>query len=59
MLSKNILRALRASSGDMPPLDEFPKSDVVTFKYYCGVISFLEEDYATVCRRPDLPSDIY
>ncbi|KAI9785927.1 MAG: COP9 signalosome (CSN) subunit [Geoglossum umbratile] len=44
-LSKNILRALEASSSDMPPLEAFPKSHIVTFKYYVGVIWFLEEDY--------------
>jgi COP9 signalosome complex subunit 12 len=32
----------------MPPLEAFPKSHVVTFKYYCGVIAFLEEDYINV-----------
>ena len=32
----------------MPPLDAFPKSHVVTFKYYVGVIHFLEEDYVQV-----------
>ena len=45
-LSKNILRALSASKTDMPELDTFPKSHIVTFKYYVGVIQFLEEDYA-------------
>lgn len=30
----------------MPPLSSFPKSHQTTFKYYCGVIHFLEEDYA-------------
>ena len=30
----------------MPELDAFPKSHIVTFKYYVGVIQFLEEDYA-------------
>ncbi|MCJ1479533.1 COP9 signalosome (CSN) subunit [Lambiella insularis] len=44
-LSKNILRALQASRADTPPLDSFPKSHVVTFNYYVGVIKFLEEDY--------------
>ena len=29
----------------MPDLDAFPKSHIVTFKYYVGVIQFLEEDY--------------
>ena len=32
----------------MPSLDAFPKSHVVTFKYYVGVIHFLEEDYVQV-----------
>ena len=29
----------------MPEPDQFPKSHVVTFKYYVGVIHFLDEDY--------------
>ncbi|MCJ1452066.1 COP9 signalosome (CSN) subunit [Mycoblastus sanguinarius] len=45
-LSKNILRALSASRTDMPELEAFPRSHIVTFKYYVGVIQFLEEDYA-------------
>ncbi|KAL9128238.1 MAG: hypothetical protein Q9217_003054 [Psora testacea] len=45
-LSKNILRAISASKTDMPELEAFPKSHIVTFKYYVGVIQFLEEDYA-------------
>lgn len=32
----------------MPMLDKFPKSQQVTFKYYEGVLSFLEEDYVQV-----------
>ncbi|MCJ1245975.1 COP9 signalosome (CSN) subunit [Trapelia coarctata] len=44
-LSKNILRALQASRSDMPPIESFPMSHIVTFKYYVGVILFLEEDY--------------
>lgn len=47
-LSKNILRALQAGRFDMPPLHAFPKSHQVTFKYYVGVILFLEENYADV-----------
>ena len=46
-LSKNILRSLKAAASDMPPLSAFPRAHQVTFKYYNGVISFLEEDYAT------------
>lgn len=47
-LSRNILRALAAYKGDMPGLDRFPKSQRVTFKYYEGVVYFLEENYAEV-----------
>ena len=32
----------------MPPLEAFPKSQQVTFKYYEGVLQFLEEDYVKV-----------
>ncbi|OGE51708.1 hypothetical protein PENARI_c012G03269 [Penicillium arizonense] len=45
-LTKNILRAIKASSADLPSLDAFPKAHIVTFKYYVGVIHFLDENYA-------------
>ena len=32
----------------MPDLDLFPRSHIVTWKYYVGVLRFLEEDYAGV-----------
>ena len=48
-LCKNVLRAISAGTTDMPNLSVFPKSHIVTFKYYVGVIKFLEEDYAAVC----------
>lgn len=44
-LSKNVIRALQAYRGDMPTLDAFPMAHRVTFKYYVGLISFLEEAY--------------
>jgi hypothetical protein len=47
-LTKNLLRALNAQSIDLPPLESFPKSQIVTFKYYVGVIHFLDEKYAEV-----------
>ncbi|KAI9307299.1 hypothetical protein BJ944DRAFT_24838 [Cunninghamella echinulata] len=43
-LCKNVLRALKAA--DMPPIERFPKSDRVTFRYYLGRLYFLGEDYA-------------
>lgn len=49
-LSKNILNAIQAYRGDMPDLAAFPKSHQVTFRYYVGVIYFLEENYAEVSR---------
>lgn len=47
-LSRNVLKALSAYKGDMPPLSAFPKSQQVTFKYYEGVLTFLEENYVEV-----------
>ncbi|KAJ9161486.1 Protein CSN12 [Coniochaeta hoffmannii] len=44
-LSKNMLKSLTAGRGDMPGLSAFPKSQQVTFKYYEGVLHFLEENY--------------
>ncbi|EEH11333.1 COP9 signalosome complex subunit [Histoplasma capsulatum G186AR] len=43
---KSLLRAIDASHADLPPFSAFPKSHIVTFKYYLGVICFLEENYA-------------
>jgi hypothetical protein len=47
-LTKNLLRAINAQSADLPPLGAFPKSHIVTFEYYVGVIHFLDENYAEV-----------
>ncbi|PHH67112.1 hypothetical protein CDD81_4507 [Ophiocordyceps australis] len=46
-LSRTILKALAAynEKGDMPPLESFPRAQRVTFKYYEGVLFFLEENY--------------
>ncbi|KAL8671090.1 MAG: hypothetical protein Q9168_004391 [Polycauliona sp. 1 TL-2023] len=44
-LSKNCLRAIQASATDMPPMSHFPKAHIVTFRYYVGVIHFLDEEY--------------
>jgi hypothetical protein len=43
-LSKNVVRSINAVS-DLPPLTAFPKSHQVTFKYYVGILAFLQEDY--------------
>jgi COP9 signalosome complex subunit 12 len=47
-LSRTILKTLAAYRGDMPPLEAFPASQRVTFKYYEGVLFFLEENYVEV-----------
>lgn len=54
-LSRTILKTLAVykDKGDMPPLQLFPKSQRVTFRYYEGVLFFLEENYVEV-RLPDL-----
>ncbi|EIN10989.1 hypothetical protein PUNSTDRAFT_112772 [Punctularia strigosozonata HHB-11173 SS5] len=44
-LSKNILRALE-NNAEIPALSEYPKAHQVTFRYYVGMLSFLNEDYA-------------
>ncbi|KAK7420173.1 COP9 signalosome (CSN) subunit [Neonectria magnoliae] len=46
-LSRTILKTLAVykDKGDMPPLEMFPKSQRITFKYYEGVLSFLDENY--------------
>ncbi|KAH9060931.1 hypothetical protein EDB87DRAFT_1683052 [Lactarius vividus] len=44
-LSKNVLRALEANQ-DIPPLSEYPRAHQVTYRYYLGMLSFLNEDYA-------------
>ena len=52
-LSKNIILALQAAQTDMPPMDAFPKSHIVTFKYYVGIISFLDDNYIRVLFESD------
>jgi len=44
-LSKNILRALEANH-DIPALEHYPRSHQVTFRYYLGMLYFLNEDHA-------------
>ncbi|EFY86331.1 COP9 signalosome complex subunit 12 [Metarhizium acridum CQMa 102] len=46
-LSRTILKTLAVynDKGDMPPLEAFPRAQRVTFKYYEGVLFFLEENY--------------
>ncbi|KAF2246556.1 hypothetical protein BU26DRAFT_521008 [Trematosphaeria pertusa] len=43
-LSKNVVRSIEAQN-DLPAFHLYPASHRVTYKYYLGVISFLQEDY--------------
>lgn len=45
-LTKNVIRALGAAQGDLPDLSLFPKSHRCTFKYYRGILDFLQENYS-------------
>ncbi|KAL1743112.1 hypothetical protein HDZ31DRAFT_83654 [Schizophyllum fasciatum] len=44
-LTKNILRALEVNQ-DIPSLEVYPRAHRVTFRYYLGMLSFLNEEYA-------------
>ncbi|KAL6706423.1 COP9 signalosome (CSN) subunit [Coniothyrium glycines] len=43
-LSKNVVRSIQAQS-DLPPFELYPRAHKVTYKYYTGVLAFLQEDY--------------
>ncbi|KAF2868695.1 hypothetical protein BDV95DRAFT_579069 [Massariosphaeria phaeospora] len=43
-LSKNVVKSIGAQ-GDLPPFSRYPLGHQVTYKYYTGVLSFLQEDY--------------
>ncbi|OSS52441.1 hypothetical protein B5807_02075 [Epicoccum nigrum] len=43
-LSKNVVRSIEAQS-DLPPFEMYPKAHRVTYRYYTGVLAFLQEDY--------------
>ncbi|KAF2205342.1 hypothetical protein GQ43DRAFT_362599 [Delitschia confertaspora ATCC 74209] len=49
-LSKNIIRSINAQN-DLPELESFPKSHRVTFKYYVGVLAFLQENYTEAVKN--------
>ncbi|KAF2112140.1 hypothetical protein BDV96DRAFT_614445 [Lophiotrema nucula] len=44
-LSKNVVKAIEAQS-DLPLFELYPKAHQVTYKYYVGILAFLQEDYA-------------
>lgn len=53
-LARTILKALSTNKGTMPPLEAFPRAQRVTFRYYEGVLSFLEENYVEVSHGVDV-----
>ncbi|KAK9480281.1 hypothetical protein V1514DRAFT_325972 [Lipomyces japonicus] len=44
-LATSVIRVLSSSTADMPSLEDYPKSHIVTFKYYQGVLAFMDEDF--------------
>ncbi|KAJ2289641.1 COP9 signalosome (CSN) subunit, partial [Coemansia sp. RSA 2706] len=44
-LCDSMIRAIKTS--ELPPLDQFPMSHQVTFRYYRGVLAFRNEKYAS------------
>lgn len=46
-LCKNIIRAI-SSSANPQPFDSYPIGHRVTWRYYMGLLAFLEEDYVKV-----------
>lgn len=52
-LTANVQRAVNVT--ELPPLLDFPKGHIVTWKYYCGIFAFGREDYETVsCTLTEL-----
>jgi COP9 signalosome complex subunit 12 len=46
-LSNNVVKSISAQS-DLPNFNLYPSAHRVTYKYYTGVLAFLQEDYAKV-----------
>lgn len=44
-LAKSVVKVLHTMTKDLPPLEEYPKSHIVTFLYYWGVLLFIDQDY--------------
>ncbi|KAJ6520954.1 hypothetical protein B0H19DRAFT_1286647 [Mycena capillaripes] len=49
-LTKNIIKVLE-NNADIPALENYPRSHQVTYRYYIGMISFLNEEYAKAHPR--------
>jgi hypothetical protein len=57
-LATSVVRVLNASTaaGDIPSVEEYPKAHMVTFKYYVGILAFMDEEYEKV-RNQKVYSD--
>nr|GAT59295.1 predicted protein [Mycena chlorophos] len=44
-LTKNILKALN-NNNEIPALEDYPRGHQVTYRYYIGMLAFLDEDFA-------------
>ncbi|KAJ7248413.1 hypothetical protein C8J57DRAFT_1672973 [Mycena rebaudengoi] len=42
--TKDLVKALE-NSVDIPPLEEYPRAHQVTYRYYVGILSFLNEEF--------------
>ncbi|KAJ7181598.1 hypothetical protein C8R43DRAFT_1055288 [Mycena crocata] len=48
-LTKNIIKVLE-NNADIPALELYPRAHQVTYRYYLGMLSFLNEEHAKVRR---------
>jgi hypothetical protein len=46
-LTKNIIKVLE-NNADIPALELYPRAHQVTYRYYLGMLSFLNEEYLKV-----------
>ncbi|CAK5264031.1 unnamed protein product [Mycena citricolor] len=49
-LTKNVIKALN-NTPDIPPLQRYPRSHQVTYRYYLGMLGFLNEEYVEAERE--------
>lgn len=57
-LAKGVIKTVQAKQQDLPPLENCPKSHQTVYKYYMGVISFLDEDYVMAERHLQAAYDL-
>lgn len=50
-LSRSVLKVLQQRQKDLPPLDKYPKSHVITYLYCTGVLLVIDEDYTKAAAQ--------